>query len=240
MTVEVAGRPDYAEATSRHCRLLRRSRRTFTGSTPLCAPAAANPPFGTAGTAGPLGLVVATRLVCTVISRPCVPVCSRRPAHPGQARASMVLTNVKPSSRPLARARCDGISQEPNLDYSPVAAKTRQRPQNGPAAPRSGGQRLARATSGPIGSYEGPCRCRRGLKSRCAGVKSRCAGASEQVAVRDRDEQSGAGPAQVANERPARRSNALASCFAQGQAASRRKKVRRPVRTRRPAVCRAQ
>jgi len=127
-----------------------------------------------------------------------------------------------------------------SLDYSPVAAKTRQRPQNGPAAPRSGGQRLARATSGPIGSYEGPCRCRRGLKSRCAGVKSRCAGASEQVAVRDRDEQSGAGPAQVANERPARRSNALASCFAQGQAASRRKKVRRPVRTRRPAVCRAQ
>lgn len=152
----------------------------------------------------------------------------------GRSRAQL---HGSPGSTVAPRSRTGSAF---SLDYSPVAAKTRQRPQNGPAAPRSGGQRLARATSGPIGSYEGPCRCRRGLKSRCAGVKSRCAGASEQVAVRDRDEQSGAGPAQVANERPARRSNALASCFAQGQAASRRKKVRRPVRTRRPAVCRAQ
>lgn len=169
----------------------------------------------------------------------------RRPASPQTANPSSNTARESPQN--TVQSCTSGPIRDQlyawlrtNLDYSPVAAKTRQRPQNGPAAPRSGGQRLARATSGPIGSYEGPCRCRRGLKSRCAGVKSRCAGASEQVAVRDRDEQSGAGPAQVANERPARRSNALASCFAQGQAASRRKKVRRPVRTRRPAVCRAQ
>jgi hypothetical protein len=147
MTVEVAGRPDYAEATSRHCRLLRRSRRTFSGSTPLCAPAAANPPFGTAGTARPVGLVVATRLVCTVISRPCVPVCSRRPAHPGQARASMVLTNVKPSSRPLARARCDGISQEPNHRSGP------KRHPNGRLSRRGSG---ARTRSGRRNSFWAP------------------------------------------------------------------------------------